>query len=232
MPCHRSASNGPEAATRRWPPTARRRSVVRWTTRTGRCRPHPQQRLCRVERVVIGGPLSRILSMAHERKVAIVGLGYVGLPVAVAFARTGQPVIAFDIDRQRIEDLRDGYDRTREVASADLQRPELCYTNDPADLAQADFFIITVPTPIDSAKRPDLRALLSASRTVGGALARGSIVVYQSTVYPGATENECMPVLEQVSGLRYGTDFSVGYSPERINPGDQTHPFETIPKIV
>ena len=170
--------------------------------------------------------------MAHERKVAIIGLGYVGLPVAVAFARTGQPVIAFDIDRQRIEDLRDGYDRTREVASADLQRPELCYTNDPADLAQADFFIITVPTPIDSAKRPDLRALLSASRTVGGALARGSIVVYESTVYPGATENECMPVLEQVSGLRYGTDFSVGYSPERINPGDQTHPFETIPKIV
>src|SRR3954463_7616067 len=107
-PYPRSACNGAAIATRRWPPTARRRSVVRWTTRAGRCRPHPQQRLCRVERVVIGGPLSRILSMAHERKVAIVGLGYVGLPVAVAFARTGQPVIAFDIDRQRIEDLRDG----------------------------------------------------------------------------------------------------------------------------
>src|SRR5215218_2801600 len=170
--------------------------------------------------------------MAHNRKVAVVGLGYVGLPVAVAFARTGQPVVAFDINRRRIEDLRDGYDRTREVASVDLRRPELYYTNDPADLARTDFFIITVPTPIDGAKRPDLSALFSASRTVGGVLTRESIVVYESTVYPGATENECVPVLEQASGLRYGTDFSVGYSPERINPGDQTHRFETIRKIV
>ena len=170
--------------------------------------------------------------MSHDRRIAVVGLGYVGLPVAAAFSRSGCRVIAFDINSRRIQELRSGHDRTKELTSADLAREELFLTDDPNDLAAADFFIITVPTPIDEARRPDLRALLSASRTVGKKLKRGDIVVYESTVYPGATEEECIPVLEQSSGLASGTDFAVGYSPERINPGDKDHRFETILKVV
>jgi UDP-N-acetyl-D-galactosamine dehydrogenase len=170
--------------------------------------------------------------LAHGRKIAVIGLGYVGLPVAVAFARAAAPVVGFDIDRQRIDELRAGGDRTREVDAAELAQPSLTYTADPAALAGADFFIVTVPTPIDSANRPDLSAMLSASRTVGQALKRGDIVVYESTVYPGAVEEDCVPVLERASGLACGSDFTVGYSPERINPGDKTHRFETITKVV
>ena len=170
--------------------------------------------------------------MAHDRKIAVIGLGYVGLPVAVAFARAGAPVIGFDIARDRVEELRSGSDRTREVAPGDLAQPSLRYTDDPAALEVADFFIITVPTPIDGANRPDLSAILSASKTVGHALKRGDIVVYESTVYPGAVEEDCVPILERASGLAYGRDFTVGYSPERINPGDKTHRFETIMKVV
>jgi len=170
--------------------------------------------------------------MGHGRKIAVIGLGYVGLPVAVAFARTGVPVIGFDIDQRRVDELREGYDRTREVDAAELAAGALTFTTHAQDLAAADFFIVTVPTPIDAARRPDLGAMLSASRTVGGALRPGGIVVYESTVYPGAVEEDCIPVLEAASGLKAGADFSVGYSPERINPGDRQHRFETIVKVV
>jgi len=170
--------------------------------------------------------------VTHGRKISVIGLGYVGLPVAVAFARAGIPVIGFDIDRQRIAELRSGLDRTREVGAADLAHPSLVYESDPAALAKADFHIITVPTPIDSVRNPDLGAMLAASRTVGGVLKRGDIVVYESTVYPGAVEEDCVPVLERVSKLTCGSDFTVGYSPERINPGDKEHRFETIKKVV
>jgi UDP-N-acetyl-D-galactosamine dehydrogenase len=170
--------------------------------------------------------------VAHGRKLAVIGLGYVGLPVAVAFGRQGTSVIGFDIDAGRIAELKDGGDRTREVEPHDLRHPALTFTSEPTDIASADFFIVTVPTPIDQARRPDLTALLRASETVGGALKRGDIVVYESTVYPGATEEDCVPILERASGLRAGRDFTVGYSPERINPGDKVHRFETIKKVV
>lgn len=168
---------------------------------------------------------------SHGRSVSVVGLGYVGLPVAVSLARRGR-VIAFDISHPRVEELREGRDHTGEVDPADLRRPDLFLTNDPEDLRKADFHIIAVPTPVDDANRPDLTPLISASRTVGRRLKRGDIVVYESTVYPGATELECVPTLEAESGLRFGTDFTVGYSPERINPGDREHCFETILKVV
>ena len=170
--------------------------------------------------------------MAHSRTIAVIGLGYVGLPVAVSFAAAGVPVIGFDIDKGRVEELKAGHDRTLEVESERLSAPSLTFTCDRPALASADFFIVTVPTPIDEARRPDLTALLKASETVGGALKKGDIVVYESTVYPGATEEDCIPVLERVSGLKSGSDFTVGYSPERINPGDHVHRFETITKVV
>ena len=170
--------------------------------------------------------------MISERKISVVGLGYVGLPVAVAIARSEQSVVGFDIDRQRIEELRSGIDRTREVPSEQVIHERLHYSFDAEDLRSADFHIVTVPTPIDGANRPDLGALIAASTTVGRALKPGDIVVYESTVYPGVTEDECVPVLERVSGLRLGKDFAVGYSPERINPGDMERRFETITKII
>jgi UDP-N-acetyl-D-galactosamine dehydrogenase len=170
--------------------------------------------------------------VTHNRKIAVIGLGYVGLPVAVSFARSGTRVIGYDIDRERVVELCKGHDRTREVDPADLRHPSLVFTTDDGLLRGADFHIVTVPTPIDDAFRPDLRAMLSASRTVGAVLKRGDIVVYESTVYPGAVEEECVPVLEKVSGLAAGLDFTVGYSPERINPGDKAHRFETIKKVV
>jgi UDP-N-acetyl-D-galactosamine dehydrogenase len=170
--------------------------------------------------------------VTHGRKIAVIGLGYVGLPVAVAFARSGAPVAGFDINRKRVEELRSGYDRTREVEPAELSLSSLSYEDDPSKLAAFDFFIVTVPTPIDDKNRPDLGAMLAASRTVGAVLKRGDIVVYESTVYPGAVEEECIPILEKTSGISAGRDFSVGYSPERINPGDKNHRFETIKKVV
>jgi UDP-N-acetyl-D-galactosamine dehydrogenase len=170
--------------------------------------------------------------LAHQRKIAVIGLGYVGLPVAVAFARSGAAVIGFDIDGGRIDELRAGSDRTREVDKSDLSHPTLLLTSDAAALAAADFYIITVPTPIDAARRPDLTAMFSASQTVGRVLKQGDIVVYESTVYPGAIEEDCVPWLERASGLCCGADFTVGYSPERINPGDKKHRFEAITKVV
>jgi UDP-N-acetyl-D-glucosamine/UDP-N-acetyl-D-galactosamine dehydrogenase len=170
--------------------------------------------------------------MPHRRKLAIIGLGYVGLPVAVSFAKHGTPVIGFDIDEARICELKSGSDRTREVEAKDLAHAALRLTANPRDISSADFFIVTVPTPIDAARRPDLSALLRASMTVGEVLKKGDVVVYESTVYPGATEEECVPTLEQSSGLLGGRDFTVGYSPERINPGDRAHRFETIKKVI
>ncbi len=169
---------------------------------------------------------------AHNRRVAVIGLGYVGLPVAVAFAAAGTPTLGFDISRERIEELRSGHDRTREIESAELTASGLQVSGDPAALAGYDFFIVTVPTPIDAARRPDLTALRKASETIGRHLSKGAIVVYESTVYPGATEEYCVPILEAVSGLACGRDFTVGYSPERINPGDRSHRFESIRKVV
>ncbi len=170
--------------------------------------------------------------LTHNRTIAVIGLGYVGLPVAVAFARAGVPVVGFDVDADRIAELKSGHDRTLEVDAADLVNPNLTYSADDSALAKADFFIVTVPTPIDEARRPDLGAMLSASRTVAKYLKRGDIVVYESTVYPGACEEDCLPVLEAGSGLKAGQDFWIGYSPERINPGDKQHRFETITKVV
>jgi UDP-N-acetyl-D-galactosamine dehydrogenase len=169
---------------------------------------------------------------AHARTIAVIGLGYVGLPVASAFAASGCEVIGFDLNETRIAELRDGVDRTREVEPALLRNLHLRFTANPRDIAPANFFIVTVPTPIDAARQPDLSALLAASETVGHALKRGDIVVYESTVYPGATQEDCVPVLERASGLICGQDFTVGYSPERINPGDRRHRFESIVKIV
>lgn len=170
--------------------------------------------------------------MAQDRKISVIGLGYVGLPVAVAFGKAGHSVVAFDINKTRLEALRAGDDATREVSPDDLAGAGLHFTDNPGDLAAADFHIVTVPTPIDDLRHPDLGPLLAASETLGGIIKPGDIVVYESTVYPGATEEDCVPVLEQVSGLVYGTDFFVGYSPERINPGDHHHRFETIKKVV
>ena len=169
--------------------------------------------------------------MSHGRRISVIGLGYVGLPVAVAFGRLG-PVVGFDINARRIEELGRHLDRSGEVSAEELQASRLILTDESTALTGADFHIVTVPTPIDGANRPDFGPLLAASRTVGARLKPGDIVVYESTVYPGATEHECVPVLERASGLRYGTDFTVGYSPERINPGDHEHRFETIVKVV
>ena len=170
--------------------------------------------------------------MSHRRKIAVIGLGYVGLPVAAAFARAGSPVVGFDIDQTRILELKAGQDRTREVETSDLKLASLSFTSETAAVKASDFFIVTVPTPIDGARRPDLGAMFEASRMVGASLKKGDIVVYESTVYPGAVEEECVPILEQCSGLKAGSDFNVGYSPERINPGDKQHRFESIVKVV
>jgi UDP-N-acetyl-D-glucosamine/UDP-N-acetyl-D-galactosamine dehydrogenase len=170
--------------------------------------------------------------MSRKRNIAVIGLGYVGLPVATSFGRAGFSVVGFDTDARRIDELRDNFDRTREVAGEDIAAAGVAFTNAAEDLRAADFYIVTVPTPIDSAHAPNLSMVLDASRTVGGALKRGDIVVYESTVYPGATEAACVPVLEEASGLKAGSDFTVGYSPERLNPGDKGHRFETITKVV
>ncbi|CAL29251.1 nucleotide sugar dehydrogenase [Staphylococcus carnosus] len=166
-----------------------------------------------------------------DRKIAVVGLGYVGLPVAVAFGKQ-QPVIGFDINEKRIEELKSNYDRTNEVTTEDLKETKITFTNNIDELSKADFIIVAVPTPINKHNQPDLTPLLKASETVGKALKEGTIVVYESTVYPGATEEDCVPILERFSGLQSGKDFFVGYSPERINPGDKVHTFETITKVV
>ncbi|TNJ45918.1 Vi polysaccharide biosynthesis UDP-N-acetylglucosamine C-6 dehydrogenase TviB [Phaeobacter sp. B1627] len=173
--------------------------------------------------------------MTQERpkakKICIIGLGYVGLPLAVEFAKY-RPVIGFDINADRIAELSQGVDRTKELDRQDLkQAKQLRLTSDIAEIAEATTYIVTVPTPIDNTRRPDLRPLLSASRAVGQVLKPGDTVIYESTVFPGATEEECVPLLEDTSGLVLNRDFGVGYSPERINPGDKTRRLPDIVKI-
>ncbi|MBV8334125.1 MAG: nucleotide sugar dehydrogenase, partial [Alphaproteobacteria bacterium] len=167
-----------------------------------------------------------------ERGFAVVGLGYVGLPVALALARRFEPVIGFDISEQRIAALLAADDRTGEVTKAELRETRLCLTADAEALKRASFLIVTVPTPIDAERRPDLRPLQSACALIGPRLERGSVVVFESTVWPGMTREVCGPLLAQASGLEQGVDFKLGYSPERINPGDRHHRLETIVKIV
>ncbi|WP_373893843.1 nucleotide sugar dehydrogenase [Virgibacillus sp. CBA3643] len=166
-----------------------------------------------------------------EQTIAVVGLGYVGLPLAAAFGKK-QEIIGFDINEQRIEELKQGYDRTNEVENEDLNTTSVEFTSNPSDLSKANFIIVAVPTPITENKQPNLVPLVKASETIGENISRGTIVVYESTVYPGATEEECVPVLESASGMKCGEDFFVGYSPERINPGDKEHTFTTITKVV
>ena len=167
-----------------------------------------------------------------QERVGIIGLGYVGLPVALAFADRFEGTVGFDVKQGRVEALRAGFDVTAEVEKERLLASSLRVTADPADLAGVTFFVVTVPTPIDDSKRPDLTAMIKASETVGRVLKPGAVVVYESTVYPGVTEEICGPVLERISGLRCGIDFTLGYSPERINPGDREHTLERIVKVV
>lgn len=165
------------------------------------------------------------------KKIAVIGLGYVGLPLATAFGEK-YPVVGFDINSKRISELRDGLDATREVTLEELATAEhLSFTDRLDDLADCSVFIVTVPTPIDEYKSPDLTPLVKASETVGKVLKPGDIVIYESTVFPGATEEVCVPVLERVSGLVFNEDFYAGYSPERINPGDKEHRVTTITKV-
>lgn len=166
-----------------------------------------------------------------NRKISVIGLGYVGFPVAVEFGKR-QQVVGFDINENRLAELRSGVDSTKEVLAEDIKKADILFTSNYEDLAKADFHIIAVPTPVNEAKQPDLTPILSASVTVGKALKKGDIVVYESTVYPGCTEEDCIPVLERESGLKAGIDFKVGFSPERINPGDKLHTFKTIQKVV
>jgi UDP-N-acetyl-D-glucosamine/UDP-N-acetyl-D-galactosamine dehydrogenase len=165
------------------------------------------------------------------KKIAVIGLGYVGLPLAVEFGKS-RPVIGFDINTGRIDALRKGHDTTQEVSAEELAAAEqLIFTSDAAALNEATVYIVTVPTPIDANKRPDLTPLFSASELLGSVLKQGDIVIYESTVYPGATEDECVAVLERVSNLKFNTDFFAGYSPERINPGDKQHRLPNIRKV-
>ncbi|MGB5020397.1 nucleotide sugar dehydrogenase, partial [Sphingorhabdus sp.] len=167
-----------------------------------------------------------------NEKIAVIGLGYVGLPVAVALARKFDGVIGFDVSERRVDSLNSGTDWTGEISDEDLAASTLAITADPAQLAEASFLIVTVPTPIDDENRPDLSPIRSACELIGKRLRKGAIVVFESTVYPGVTDDICAPLLESYSGLKRGTDFWLGYSPERINPGDKIHRLETITKIV
>ena len=163
--------------------------------------------------------------------IAVIGLGYVGLPLSVEFGRI-RPVVGFDINKARIAALRDGRDDTLETTAEELAAAtQLTFSDDSADLAQARVYVVTVPTPIDAHKRPDLTPLVKASETVGRVIKRGDIVIYESTVYPGCTEEDCVPILERESGLKFNEDFFAGYSPERINPGDKEHRLPTIRKV-
>ena len=168
--------------------------------------------------------------LSPELKIGIVGLGYVGLPLALAFAEKYQ-VIGFDLNANRIKDLREGTDHTMQVNAEELSNAKLTLSQQASDLADCQIYIITVPTPVDEHKQPDLKPLLSASKSVGKMLQRGDIVIYESTVYPGCTEEDCVPLLEQESGLTYNLDFFCGYSPERISPGDPVHTLKNIIKV-
>jgi UDP-N-acetyl-D-galactosamine dehydrogenase len=171
------------------------------------------------------------MKISIDTRIAIIGLGYVGLPLAVEFGKKF-PTIGFDINRHRVAELREGIDSTKETDSEELASANrLTYSTDINDLREANVFIVTVPTPVDQHRRPDLTPLKGASETIGKVIKKGDVVVYESTVYPGATEEYCVPVIEQVSGLKFNSDFFVGYSPERINPGDKQHRLINIKKV-
>ena len=171
------------------------------------------------------------MSQAIKRNISVIGLGYVGLPVAVAFGKK-RKVIGFDISQKRINELKSGVEKTNEIDLSELKKVDIFFTSNKSELSRADFHIVAVPTPINDSKEPDLTPLILASKTIGEILKKGDIVVYESTVYPGVTEDECLPILEDTSDLKSNVDFFVGYSPERINPGDKKHKFEMIKKVV
>lgn len=166
-----------------------------------------------------------------EKKIAVIGLGYVGLPLALSLAKKFK-VIGFDINATRVELMRNGIDPSKELSTEEFKNRDIYFSSDPIDLQAANFYIVAVPTPVDEHKVPDLMPVLSASRTVGRVLKKGDYVVYESTVYPGCTEEDCIPILEKESGLKFPLDFNIGYSPERINPGDKEKTLENILKIV
>ena len=168
----------------------------------------------------------------REEKLALVGLGYVGMPIAVAFAKKGLDVIGFDLNQKKIQLYQAGIDPTNEVGNEAIQNTTLEFTSDETKLREAKFIVVAVPTPVNMSHTPDLTAVQGASEIVGRNLTKGTIVVYESTVYPGCTEDTCIPILEKASGLKCGVDFKIGYSPERINPGDRIHRLENIKKVV
>ena len=170
--------------------------------------------------------------VAKEEKLALVGLGYVGMPIAHAFAKKGLDVIGFDLNTAKIELYKSGIDPTKEVGDEGVRNTKIHFTSDESELKKAKFIIVAVPTPVNTDHTPDLTPIIGASEIVGRNLTAGSIIVYESTVYPGCTEDVCIPILEKQSGLKCGTDFKIGYSPERINPGDKVHRLENIRKIV
>lgn len=167
-----------------------------------------------------------------EESLSLVGLGYVGMPIAVAFAKKGINVIGFDLNKAKIDLYKSGIDPTKEVGDEEIGKTTVCFTSDEADLKKAKFHIVAVPTPVNTDHTPDLTPVIGASEILGRNLTKGSIIVYESTVYPGCTEDICIPILERESGLKCGVDFKIGYSPERINPGDKVHRLENIRKIV
>jgi len=170
-------------------------------------------------------------NISQVKSIAVVGLGYVGLPLAIEFGKKYQ-VVGYDINRKRIEELRSGFDTTREVSSEELEASEgFQCTSELEGIKNCNVFVVTVPTPIDEFKKPNLTPLYSASETVGKILKTGDLVIYESTVYPGCTEDDCVPILEKTSGLKFNKDFFCGYSPERINPGDKEHRVDTIKKV-
>jgi UDP-N-acetyl-D-galactosamine dehydrogenase len=169
--------------------------------------------------------------ICHRESIVVIGLGYVGLPLAVAFSSCYQ-VVGFDINPTRVNELQLGIDNTLEISSEKLDNPNLQFTITPSCISEARFIVVTVPTPIDSSRQPDLGPLLKASLLIGRHMVKGSVIIYESTVYPGCTEDECVPVIERESGLKWKEDFAVGYSPERINPGDKEHTVEQICKVV
>jgi len=169
--------------------------------------------------------------LKKEDKICVIGLGYVGLPLAVLLNKKFH-VIGYDINPQRIKELKQGYDRTREVSTEELKNSNIYFTDNPEKISEAKVIIITVPTPIDNYNIPDLKPIKSASKTVGKYMKKGAVVVYESTVYPGLTEEICIPILEKESGLKWKKDFNVGYSPERVNPGDKHHTIDKIKKVV
>ncbi len=178
------------------------------------------------------GPAAATLHTMKKQKICVVGMGYVGLPLAAAFARAGHDVTGYDISEKRIAELQGGHDRTNELTDMELQAVTIRYSTDPAVMVDRDIVILAIPTPVDANNIPDLSLVENASVAVGKHLKKGAIVVYESTVYPGVTEEFCGPILEKESGLKSGTDFTLGYSPERINPGDKLHTIDRIVKIV